>query len=80
MRTPGKLDWAGCLTFGVGLTVLLTGITYGIQPYGDSTTGWANPLVLGAIGGGVLLLVAFLFSYLGAFAVTRVVVPPTRSY
>jgi MFS family permease len=61
VRTPGKLDWAGCLTFGVGLTVLLTGITYGIQPYGDSTTGWANPLVLGAIGGGVLLLVAFCF-------------------
>ena len=24
------------LTFGVGLTVLLAGITYGIQPYGDS--------------------------------------------
>ena len=35
-RTPGKLDWAGTLTFGVGLTVLLAGITYGIQPYGDS--------------------------------------------
>src|SRR3954452_21708234 len=61
VRTPGKLDWAGCLTFGVGLTVLLTGITYGIQPYGDSATGWANPLVLSAIGGGVLLLVAFCF-------------------
>ena len=37
VRTPGRLDWAGTLTFGVGLTVLLTGITYGIQPYGDST-------------------------------------------
>jgi MFS family permease len=61
VRTPGKLDWAGTVTFGVGLTVLLTGITYGIQPYGDSTTGWGNPLVLGAIGFGLLLLVAFCF-------------------
>jgi MFS family permease len=61
VRSPGKLDWAGCLTFGVGLTVLLTGITYGIQPYGDATTGWGNPLVLGAIVGGLALLVAFCF-------------------
>ncbi|OBF31556.1 MFS transporter [Mycobacterium sp. ACS1612] len=59
VRTPGRLDWAGTLTFGIGLTVLLTGITYGIQPYGDSTTGWTNPWVLGAIVLGVLLLVAF---------------------
>jgi MFS family permease len=59
VRTPGKLDWAGTLTFGIGLTALLTGITYGIQPYGDSTTGWTSPWVLGSIGFGVLLLVAF---------------------
>jgi MFS family permease len=61
VRTPGRLDWAGCVTFGVGLTVLLTGITYGIQPYGGATTGWTNPWVLGAIGSGLLLLVAFCF-------------------
>jgi MFS family permease len=59
VRTPGRLDWAGTLTFGIGLTILLTGITYGIQPYGDSTTGWLNPWVLGSILAGVLLLVAF---------------------
>src|SRR6478736_853650 len=59
VRTPGKLDWTGSLTFGVGLTVLLTGITYGIQPYGDSTTGWTNPWVLGSIAFGLLSLVAF---------------------
>ena len=61
VRTPGKLDWAGSLTFGVGLTVLLTGITYGIQPYGNSTIGWGNPLVFGSIGFGLVLLVAFCF-------------------
>lgn len=59
VRTPGRMDWAGTLTFGIGLTVLLIGITYGIQPYGDSTTGWTSPWVLGAIGAGLLLLVAF---------------------
>lgn len=59
VRTPGRIDWAGTLTFGIGLTVLLIGITYGIQPYGDSTTGWTSPWVLGAIGAGLLLLVAF---------------------
>ncbi|CAN5610061.1 MFS transporter [soil metagenome] len=58
-RTPGRIDWAGTLTFGFGLTILLVGITYGIQPYGDSSTGWTNPMVLGAIGLGLALLVAF---------------------
>jgi len=59
VRTPGRIDWAGTLTFGVGLTVLLIGITYGIQPYGQSTTGWTNPWVLGAIAGGLALLGVF---------------------
>ncbi len=59
VRTPGHLDWAGTFTFGIGLTALLTGITYGIQPYGDSTTGWTNPWVLGTIVAGLALLVVF---------------------
>jgi MFS family permease len=61
VRNPGRVDWAGTVTFGVGLTVLLIGITYGIQPYGDSTTGWTSPMVLGSIVGGLLLLIAFCF-------------------
>src|SRR6202048_4044136 len=61
VRTPGRLDWAGTLSFGIGLTVLLTGITYGIQPYGDSTTGWTSPWVLGSIAFGLLSLVGFCF-------------------
>ncbi|KJL43252.1 MULTISPECIES: MFS transporter [Microbacterium] len=60
-RNPGKLDWPGNITFALGLSALLTAITYGIQPYGDSTTGWTNPWVLGGIVGGILLLVAFVF-------------------
>ncbi|MEV6337367.1 MFS transporter [Nocardia vinacea] len=59
MRTKGKVDWAGTITFGLGLTALLTGITYGIQPYGGHPTGWSNPWVLGAVVGGIALLAAF---------------------
>lgn len=58
-RNPGRIDWLGNTTFAVGLIALLTGITYGIQPYGDSSQGWGNPWVLAAIVGGILLLVAF---------------------
>jgi MFS family permease len=59
VRTPGPLDWPGTVTFGVGLTVVLVGITYGIQPYGGRPTGWTNPFVLGSIALGLSLLIAF---------------------
>jgi MFS family permease len=59
VRRRGSLDWAGTVTFGVGLTVVLTGITYGIQPYGGHPAGWTNPWVLGSIAFGTLLLAAF---------------------
>ena len=60
-RHPARIDWLGNITFAAGLAVLLTGITYGIKPYGASNMGWANPFVIGAIAGGVALLVAFVF-------------------
>ncbi|WP_243062149.1 MFS transporter [Humibacter sp. RRB41] len=60
-RNPGKLDWPGNITFAVGLFALLTAITYGIQPYGSSSTGWGNPWVIGGIVGGIVLLVVFTF-------------------
>nr|WP_301651783.1 MFS transporter [Streptomyces arenae] len=56
---PGRIDWLGNLTFAVGAGILLAGITYGIQPYGGSATGWGNPWVLGGLVGGVVLLLAF---------------------
>ncbi|TDU03020.1 MFS transporter [Streptomyces sp. 846.5] len=58
-RRSARIDWAGNLTFTCGALALLAGITYGIQPYGGHPTGWTNPLVLGMLGGGVLLLVVF---------------------
>ena len=57
--THAKIDWPGNLTFGVGLTALLIGITYGIQPYGGQTMGWTNPFVISMIAGGVILLAMF---------------------
>ena len=61
IRAHQKIDWAGNITFAGGLTILLVGITYGIQPYGTSSMGWTNPLVLGAIGLGILLLALFVW-------------------
>jgi MFS family permease len=57
--TRAPIDWRGNLTFGIGLTALLVGVTYGIQPYGGQSMGWANPFVICLIGGGCLLLLAF---------------------
>lgn len=59
--TRGRIDWPGNILFAAGLIAVLTGITYGIQPYGASSTGWLNPWVLGAIIGGAAVLVAFVF-------------------
>jgi len=61
IRKHAKMDWWGNLLFGVGLIAILVGITYGLQPYGGSAMGWTNPFVLGAMIGGVALLVIFVF-------------------
>jgi MFS family permease len=58
--TRGRIDWAGNLTFGVGLIAVLVAITYGIQPYGGHTMGWTSSLVLALLLGGVALLGLFL--------------------
>ena len=59
VRVPARIDWAGNIAFAVGLITLLTGIVYGIQPYGGHSMGWTNPWVIGAIGGGVVVLALF---------------------
>jgi MFS family permease len=61
-RKPGRIDWIGNITFTAGAGALLAAITYGIQPYGGHSTGWTNPVVLGGLGLGVLLLVTFCVS------------------
>jgi MFS family permease len=59
VRRPARIDWWGNVTFAVGLTALLAGITYGIQPYGGHTMGWTDPWVLTGLIGGVAMLIAF---------------------
>ena len=61
VRVPARIDWAGNITFGVGLIAVLTGIVYGIQPYGGHTMGWTNPFVLGTIFGGLAILALFVY-------------------
>ena len=58
-RHQARVDWIGNLTFAFGLSILLAGITYGIEPYGTSSMGWTNPLVIAALGSGAVLLIAF---------------------
>ncbi|HWU23849.1 MAG TPA: MFS transporter [Nocardioides sp.] len=59
-RPLPRLDWAGNLTFAVGLSALLIGITQVLQPYAGHAMGWANPVVQAELAGGIALLVAFL--------------------
>ena len=72
IRIKARLDWLGNLSFAAGLAMILTGVTYGIKPYGHSLTGWADPFVLEMIFGGIALLVFF------AFVETRVAEPMFR--
>src|SRR5258708_2434046 len=65
-HTHQKIDWLGNVTFATGATILLIGITYGIEPYGSSSTGWGNPVVIAALILGVLLLAAFIWIELHA--------------
>jgi MFS family permease len=58
-RHGSRMDWWGNITFAVGLSAILIGITVGIQPYHGATMGWGNPVVLGLLAGGIGSLVAF---------------------
>ena len=58
-RASARIDWWGNATFAIGLTGLLAGIVYGIQPYGGHSMGWTAPKVLIGLVGGVGFLIAF---------------------
>ncbi len=61
IRKNQKLDILGNVTFAVSLTTILLSLSYGILPYGNSSTGWTNPLVQAGFGVGIALLVLFAF-------------------
>jgi MFS family permease len=60
-RSTHRIDWAGNFTFGAGLILVLSAITYGIQPYGDRVMAWTSPFVLGLLAAGVAMLAAFVW-------------------
>jgi MFS family permease len=60
-RVGQHLDIAGNILFAGGLVAIMIALTYGLEPYGDSSMGWLNPKVDAGIIGGLLMLVAFIF-------------------
>jgi EmrB/QacA subfamily drug resistance transporter len=53
------IDWWGNVTFAVGLVCLMVAVTYGIRPYGTSSTGWMSPRVVVLMALGVVCLIGF---------------------
>ena len=56
-----RIDWMGNLTFAAGLTMILIGAIYGLNPSATSSMSWTTPFVLSMFIGGLVLLVAFFF-------------------
>ena len=58
-----KIDYAGNIIFGVGITIFLLGLTYGLLPpsSGTGTMDWSSPWVIAGLGGGAFLLFLFPF-------------------
>lgn len=65
-RHQATIDWSGNVSFALGLVAILTGIVYGLQPYGGHTMGWSSPFVLSCLLGGLAVLIAFVFVELRA--------------
>jgi MFS family permease len=59
MTTKAHIDWWGNLTFGVGLVMILIGLTYGLLPHGHHNMGWTGPWVLFELLGGLSVLAVF---------------------
>lgn len=61
VRKGAKLDIWGNLAFASGLTLVILGVTYALEPYGASSMGWGDPWVVASLAAGLGLLVAFPF-------------------
>ncbi|MDQ1393668.1 MAG: hypothetical protein QOF30_2645 [Acidimicrobiaceae bacterium] len=59
VTTKAHIDWWGNLTFGVGLVMILIGLTYGLLPHGHHNMGWTGPWVLFELLGGLSILALF---------------------
>jgi MFS family permease len=56
---PAPIDWAGNVTFALGLILVMTAVTYGIRPAGGHPIGWGSARVLALLGAALVSLVAF---------------------
>src|ERR1039457_1303299 len=56
-RAP--IDWAGNVTFALGLILIMVSVAYGNMPYGHPPTGWGSPRVIALLVCGVASLIAF---------------------
>ncbi len=54
-----KIDLWGNLTFVIGITLILVGVTYGLIPYGNNPMGWSNPWVIASLILGLISLILF---------------------
>jgi MFS family permease len=59
-RHRASIDWAGNITFAVGLVLIMIGITLGIQPAAGKAMAWTSWPVLAMLSAGVTSLIAFL--------------------
>src|SRR3954469_4621170 len=61
ISTPhrARIDWAGNVTFALGLILVMVAVTYGIRPSGGHPIGWGSPRVLALLAGAVICLVVF---------------------
>lgn len=51
-----KIDYLGALMLTASLVLLLLGMTFGMLPSGSSMMSWGNPVVIGLMSGGALML------------------------
>ncbi len=61
VRTARRLDTWGNLTFGIGLTALMIGLTSVLMPYRTAPMGWGDPTIQGTLALGVALLLVFIW-------------------
>ena len=55
-NAPRQIDYAGVTTFGLAMALIVFGLTQG-----SGESDWDQPAVIGALGGAIVLFVAFVF-------------------
>src|SRR3954464_11604345 len=61
ISTPhrARIDWAGNVTFALGLILVMVAVTYGIRPSGGHAFGWTSARVIVLLSASVVCLAAF---------------------